>query len=109
MPAPPEVLQTAGEIRLPEIEHEMEAQQLGAAASQIAVAAEVAVDLPGECVHSDQDREEVPSQAAVERKVRKIGAIVGDHRLTKESANDQHAAVEERAFVEAPGIFRLRQ
>ena len=41
------------QIRLAEVDHEMEAQQLGAAAGDIAVAAEVAVDLPGECIGAD--------------------------------------------------------
>ena len=50
VPAPPEILQARGEIRLAEVDHEVEAQQLRAAAGDIAVAAEVAVDLPGECI-----------------------------------------------------------
>ena len=46
VPAPPKVLQTLGQIRLPEVHHEVKAEQLGAAARDAAVAAEVAVNLP---------------------------------------------------------------
>src|SRR4051812_44475608 len=55
VPAAPEVLQARRQVRLAEIDHEVEAEELGAAAGDVAVAAEVAVDLPGERVGADGD------------------------------------------------------
>src|ERR1700732_1997070 len=59
VPAAPEVLETFGEVRLPKINHEMKAHKLGAAAGDAAIAAEVSIDLPGECVSSEQDGHDI--------------------------------------------------
>src|SRR5712664_4770242 len=50
VPAAPEILKTIGEEGLPEIDHKVEAQQLSASARDIAVTAEISIDLPGEGV-----------------------------------------------------------
>ena len=39
---------------MPEVDHEVKSQQLSTAASDIAVAAEVAVDLPGESIYANE-------------------------------------------------------
>src|SRR6202140_5796119 len=59
VPAAPEILKTIGEEGLPEIDHKVEAQQLGASARDIAVTAEVSINLPGKCVRSEQHKPEI--------------------------------------------------
>ena len=59
MPTAPEFLETIREERLAEIDHKMEAQQLCAAARDVAVTAEVPVNLPSKRVGSKQYEPEV--------------------------------------------------
>ena len=59
VPAAPEALQTRRQVRLPEVHHEVKAEELRAAARDIAVAAEVTVDLPGEGVRADEGARDV--------------------------------------------------
>ena len=69
MPAAPEILEAGGEVRLAEVDHEVEAEQLSAAAGDVAVAAEIPVDLEGEGVGAEQGdpaaAAHVPSKAAL--------------------------------------------
>src|SRR5260370_40507717 len=51
VPAAPKVLQARGKVRLAEVDHEMKPQQLRAAPGDAAVAAKIAIDLPGKPVH----------------------------------------------------------
>src|SRR5260370_11929235 len=57
VPAAPEVLQTLCKVRLAKVNHEMETHELGAAAGDAAVAAEITVNLPGKSVGPKQDDE----------------------------------------------------
>src|SRR5712691_9732423 len=59
VPAAPEILKTIGEEGLPEINHKMEAQQLGATSRDIAITAEVSVNLPGKRISSKQYKPEI--------------------------------------------------
>ena len=59
VPAAPEILEAIGKERLAKVDHEMEAEQLGAATSDVAVAAKVSVNLPGEGVSSEQNKPEI--------------------------------------------------
>ena len=93
MPAAPEVLKTGREVRLTEVDHEVEAKQLGAASGDVAVAAEVSVDLEGEGVSAEQGDPSAAAHSAVEGRVGELGATVGDDALAKESGEDEHAAV----------------
>ena len=52
VPATPEFLKCLGKIRLAEIDHEMKSENLSRAPGNIAVAAEVSVNLPGESIGS---------------------------------------------------------
>src|SRR5262249_910718 len=51
VPAPPEVTGTGGEVRTIEVEHQLETEQPGGAASNIGVSGEVAVNLKREAEH----------------------------------------------------------
>src|SRR5262249_16789513 len=94
VPASPEVLEALREIRLAEVDHEMEAAQLRGPAGDVAVAAEVAVDLPGERVRSDEhDRQAARPEVAVEGGIREQRAVIGDHTLANEAREDQEQAV----------------
>jgi len=58
-PAAPEILKTIGENGLAEIDHKVEAQQLSTSARDIAVTAEVSINLPGKRVRSEQHKPEM--------------------------------------------------
>src|SRR5260370_42656765 len=58
VPAPPEILKTIGEEGLAQIHHKVEAQQLRAAAGDIAVTAEISVNLKGDRLDSENYRQE---------------------------------------------------
>src|SRR5437879_7790291 len=86
VPAPPELLQTLRQIWLTEVDHEMETHQLSAAARDVAVTAEISVDLPCECVGAEQnDPQGRLPELAAKRRVRQHRAIVGDHALADEA------------------------
>src|SRR5262245_42022497 len=86
VPATPEVLKTLCQVRLPEIHHEVKAQQLRAAARNAAVTAEVPVDLPCEGKRPQQHRHRVGSaQAPVKRRIRDQRAVVGNDYFPKQS------------------------
>src|SRR6266853_2762719 len=59
VPAAPEILKTIGEEGLAEIDNKMEAQQLSASARDIAVTAEVSINLPGKRISSKQHKPEI--------------------------------------------------
>ena len=70
VPAAPEVLQAGREVRLAEIDHEVEAHELRAAPRDVAVAAEIAVDLPGEGIGANRDdRQARLSEMTRERRI----------------------------------------
>src|SRR5215471_6260952 len=72
VPATPKILQADRQVRLAEIDHKMEAQQLCAASGQVAVAAEVAIDLPGEGVYANQCGPTVIAELSTESRIRQM-------------------------------------
>ena len=89
MPATPEILQDRRKIRLAEIDHEVKSQQLRRAAGNVAVAAEIAVDLPGESVYAEQgDGQIVRAEIAVECGVGDQAAVIGDDALAEQTLED---------------------
>src|SRR5207249_10303617 len=82
------------QVRLAEIHHEMESEQLSAAARNVAVAAEVAVDLPGKRVRPDRDGGQIRrSQPAGERRVGQERAVVGDQDRKSTRLNSSHVSI----------------
>src|SRR5438093_355678 len=110
MPAAPEILEAVREERLAEIDHEMEAHQLGGAARDITVTAEVSVDLPGKSIGSEQDNPEVRrAKLTAEGSVGQERAIIRDHAFSYQSREDQHKAVEESICIEGANVLNLRK
>jgi hypothetical protein len=80
VPSAPKVLDARRQVRLPEVDHEMKAEQLGGPARDVAVAAEVAVYLPRKRVRADKEHWEAwRSELSPERGVRQQRAVVRDH------------------------------
>ena len=109
MPTSPEVLKAGCEVRLTEVDHKVESKQLGAAAGDVAVAAEVSVDLEGEGVGSEHGDPSAAAHLAVEGGIRQLGAAVGDDALAEESGEDEHAAVIDALRIEAALLLNLGQ
>ena len=77
VPTAPEVLQAVCEEGLAEIDHEVKTEQLSAAARDVAVAAEISVNLPGKSIGSEQHNPEVwRTELAAKRGVHQERAIV---------------------------------
>src|SRR5439155_8237893 len=89
----------------------METEQLGAAARDVAVTAEVSVDLPGKRVCPDEHDEQVRrAELPTERSVGEQRAIVRDDALAEEPGEDQEHAVERAVGVEqAFGLHLWKQ
>ena len=83
MPTVPEFLEAASKVRLAEVDHEMEAKQLSAAAGEVAVTAEIAVDLPGESVHGDQQTDAAMPELSGKGGVGQQRAVIGDDALAE--------------------------
>src|SRR5712672_567216 len=95
VPAAPEVLETLRQVGLAKIDHEMEAHELGAAARDAAIAAEVSVDLPSESVSAEQDRHGIRrAEVAAKSGVCEKSAIIGDDDLSEETFENQDKAIE---------------
>src|SRR5437879_1942613 len=102
MPAPPEILEPVRQKGLPEIHHEMKAHQLSAAPGDIAIAAEISVHLPRECVRSDQNNPQIWfSELTAEGCVRQQSAIVRDHALAHQAGKDQHQTVKKPVGIKS--------
>src|ERR1700685_1992395 len=101
MPPAPEVLETSSQIGLAEIHHKMEAHQLRRAASDIAVACKIPVDLPCKSIASQQhDRRSCRAEVPIERRIGDQSAVVGDDALLKESKENQHQPIEKLVPVQ---------
>src|SRR5437667_9912982 len=110
VPAPPKLLKAMRQIGLSEVDHEMEAQQLSAAARNIAVAAEVAIDLPGKRVGSDQNNPEIRrTELATKGCVGEKSAVVRDHTFAHQAGKDKHQAVEKTIRIESAVLLNLRK
>src|SRR5215813_9445244 len=107
VPAAPKVLEAYRQIRLAEIHHEMKAEKLCASARYIAVSAEVAIDLPCECVSPDEYSPPVTAQFAAECCICQMRTIVSNDAFAKEPHQDQHAAVLERRGLKCTGFLHL--
>src|SRR5713101_1479714 len=110
VPATPEILKTIGEEGLAEIDHEVKAEQLSAAARDIAVTAEISVDLPGKCISSKQNKPEVRrAELTTKYGVCEKGAVVRDHTLADEPRKNQHQAIEKSICIERAFLLNLRK
>ena len=110
MPAAPEVLHAMGKERLAEINHKVKAEQLRATARDVAVAAEVSVNLPGKPVGSKQNDPEVGrTQLAAKCGVHQQRAIVRNDTFPNQSGENQHQAIEETIRLEDALLLDLRQ
>src|SRR5712692_9114948 len=84
VPATPKVLQARGKIRLPEVDHKMKPEQLRAAPRDAAVAAKIAIDLPGKSVHGQQcHRNARRAELSTERGIRNDGAVISNYALAE--------------------------
>ena len=98
------------QIGLPKVDYEMEAQQLSAAARNIAVAAEVAIDLPGKRVGSDQNNPEIRrTELATKGCVGEKSAVVRDHTFAHQAGKDKHQAVEKTIRIKGAVLLHLRK
>ena len=88
----------------------MEAHQLRRAARDVAVAAEIAVDLPGESVNSQQRGSETRyAELARERLVGDDGAGVSDDAFAEKAGENENQSVIEGIGVETALVLNLRQ
>ena len=110
MPAAPEILNAVRKIRLPEVHHEMETQHLRASPGNVAVAAEVAVNLPRECIHPQQSdgQTRFPERSAKGR-IRNQGAVIRDHALAEQSLQNQQQAIKSLVRIPVPRFLDLRK
>src|SRR5205823_1929941 len=97
-----------GQIGLPEVDHEMVAQQLRATARNIAVTAEVAIDLPGKRVGSDQNNPKIRrTELAAKSRVCEHCTIVPDYAFAHEARKNKHQAVEKTIRIEGAVLLNL--
>ena len=90
MPPTPELLQAGRPVGLVEVVAESESEQQGDADGDIAVAAEVAVDLQGVAVDGQQGLQSGCAPRIGEHPVHKFGGQdVGDDDLLEQAAEDQ--------------------
>src|SRR5712671_5067800 len=88
----------------------MEAQQLSATARNIAVAAEVAIDLPGKRVGSDQNNPKIRrTELTAKSRVCEQGTIVRDNAFAHEAGKNEHQAVEKTIRIEGAVLLNLRK
>ena len=109
MPSPPEIIDTARQIGLPEIGGQPDAQHLRRADGNVAVAAEITVQL-----HAEQHRRQHPSHAAAAVRVGKDGVhqhggAVGNDQLFKKAPEHQQQAVPHPVRVKGLGLPQLGQ
>src|SRR5258708_7100689 len=110
VPPAPEVLEALRQVGLAEVDHEMETHELRTASSDAAVAAEVAIDLPGKRVSAEQDSDGIwRTEVAAKGGVGEERAIVGDHDFSEEALEDQNHAVKCFGGIPIPGTLHLRQ
>src|SRR5712692_445761 len=110
MPSTPKILETLGEIRLAEVDHEVEAEKLSTAPGNAAVATEVTINLPGKGKDAETSREngwlsEVPGVDGIGDQ----GAIVSDHYFAEEPFEDEEKTGEGFLRVPSAGSLNLRQ
>src|ERR1700739_2028703 len=110
MPAPPKILNAVSKIRLAEIHHEMEAEQLGASPRDIAITAEVAINLPCERIHPQHgDRQTRPPESSTKGGVGDQRAVIGNHALAEQSLQNQQQAIESLVRIPPPWFLNLRK
>src|SRR3954467_3230780 len=90
MPAAPEILNALREIRLPEVDHEVKSHELRADTRDAAVASEVSIYLPRECIHAKQGHR----QTRLAKRSSKGGVgdqctVIGNHAFSKQTFEDQ--------------------
>src|SRR5256885_5894224 len=110
VPSSPEILKTFGEIRLAEVNHEVEAEKLSAAPGNTAVAAEITIDLPGEGIRSEQHRHGVCStKTAGKDGVGDETAVVSYNDFAKKPFQNKDQTVEGLGGVPHARLLHLRK
>lgn len=101
VPAAPEVLGGGGEVGVPEVVHQIEAEPASESLGDGAVAAEVAVDLKGEGINAGED---LPGGEFVggagEGGIGDEGEVVGDDNFAEEAGEDVVEALTKALLVE---------
>src|SRR5690242_10588320 len=91
VPTSPEILKAQRKEGLAKIDDKMEPQQLRAAPRNVAVAAEVPVDLPCKCVGPNQNSPKVRwPKLTSERGVCQECAVIGNYALPEQPGENQH-------------------
>jgi hypothetical protein len=87
----------------------MKPKQLGAASGNIAVTAEVRVNLPGECINANYGCQQIRAELPTEGRIGEQSAVIGNHALPEKAQQNQHAPVEEPTALPVARILDLRQ
>jgi len=88
----------------------VEAKQLCAPTRNIAVTAEISVDLPSERIGAEENDPEVwTSELAAKGRVRQESTIVCNHALAEKARKNQQHAVEKTIRIEGATILNLRE
>ena len=110
MPAAPEILNAIGKIGLAEVHHEVKTEELGASACNVAVAAEVSINLPGKGVHAEQRHRQARfAERSGERRIRHQRAVIRNHAFTKQAFQNQHQSIERFIRLPISRLLHLRQ
>ena len=89
MPASPEFRNVTGEVRCPEIGHERDAKQPGRPNGDVAIPAEVSIDLEGKVHSSKNQRRAAVLVMVVKHVIHKNGASVGNDDFFEKAPQDQ--------------------
>src|ERR1700693_1389518 len=110
MPAPTKILHTVGEVGLAEVDHEVEAEQLRRSTGDVAVPAEISINLPGESIGSEQHYGKTGlAKCAAKRGVGNQCAIVRNDTFAKQPFEDEQQAVKKLIRIPRPRFLNLRQ
>src|SRR3989338_4418235 len=109
MPAFPELGDGAGGIRTIEIEHEAKTEDAGAAAGDVGVAGEVAVDLEGEEDGGDPVRDAREVGGVVEDHVHSRGQCVGNDHFFEEAPEHKTEPVADAGEIDGVLLTELMQ
>ena len=109
MPTTPKFGDVAAEIGYIEVAAQTDAEQFGAADSDIAIARKVAINLNREQDSSQEKGGAVVPIGMFENGVDIEAAAVGDHHLFEKAPQHLTQTVDRQRVAEAAGLFELRE